>query len=68
MSRVIDAPINIDSNDLICQIAGGGTRDNFKENYFDGSEGRFISCKTGGLLIACCYHKKKKSYSSSWST
>ena len=59
MSRVISAPIDINANDLICQIAGAGTRENFNESYFDGSEGRFISCKTRGILLACCYHKTK---------
>ena len=57
--RIIDAPIDINANDLICQVAGGGTRENFSETYFDGSEGRFISCRTGGLLIAFCYHNTK---------
>ena len=45
MSRVISAPIDINANDLICQIAGAGTRENFNESYFDGSEGRFFLAK-----------------------
>ena len=59
MSRVISAPININAYDLISQVAGAAPIENFNETYFDGSEGRFISCKTGGLLVACCYHQAK---------
>ena len=59
MSRIIDAPIDINANDLIGQVAGGGSRENFNETYFDGNNGRFISCRTNGLLIACCYHESK---------
>ena len=60
MSKIIDEPIDINSNDLISQIAGNGIRDNYRENYFDGNDGRFIACKSNGLLISCCYHKNKE--------
>ena len=60
MSKILEEPIDINSNDLISQIAGNGIRDQYNEYYFDGNDGRFITCKTKGLLIACCYHKTKE--------
>ena len=59
MSRVISAPIDINAYDLISQVAGAAPIENFNETYFDDSQGRFISCRTGGLLVACCYHQSK---------
>ena len=59
MSRTIDAPIDVDASDLISQVSGSGCRENFNETYFDGDNGRFISCRSNGLLIGCCYHKTK---------
>ena len=59
MSRIIEAPIDVNVSDLISQISGSGCWENYNETYFDGNNGRFISCKSNGLLIGCCYHQSK---------
>ena len=62
MSRVIDEPMNVDRNYLIRKIVDGLVELEHNDTTFTshGGNGRFIQCRTGGLLISLCFHDKKE--------
>ena len=60
MSRVIDEPFDIRAERLVEKVVDG-LIEYEKEDYdFDGGQGRFIKYRTGGCIIACCFHKTKR--------
>ena len=60
MSRVIDESINIDAARLVNMVVDGLIEYEKDDSGFDGGNGRFIKYRTGGCLIACCFHKTKE--------
>lgn len=60
MSKNVSFDISVDANKLIDQITSSTERGSLNSRYFDGDQGRFVSCQAGGLLIAASYHSSKK--------
>ena len=62
MSNIFDEPLNADRDYLIRKIVSGIIELEHSDTYFTshGGNGRFIQCRTGGLLISLCFHDKKE--------
>ena len=60
MSRIIDESINVNADRLLDMIVDGLVKLEFRDGNIDGDNGRFIMCRTGGCLIAMCFHKTKE--------
>ena len=59
MSKNVSLDINVDANQLINQVTTATNRNSLNSRYFDNNQGRFISCQSGGILIAACFHTSK---------
>ena len=59
-SQIIEESMNINADDLINMVVRGIIKLDFSDEYIDGTEGRFIKCRTGGHLISLCFHKTKE--------
>ncbi len=59
MSNKIRAPKDAPVDELLFQVGCTGQRSEFRENYFDNNQGRFISCTAFPNLVALCYHETK---------
>ena len=60
MSRVIDEPFDIRAERLVEKVVDGLIEYEKEDYNFDGDQGRFIKYRTGGCIIACCFHKTKR--------
>ena len=58
-SRVLEEDMNINANRLLDKVVDGLVILELEDGNIDGGQGRFIKCRTGGCLIAMCYHKTK---------
>ena len=55
----LNLPFNASADDLLKQISCFGSRSDFKDVFFDNNQGRFITCRSNGNLVALCNHKTK---------
>ena len=60
MSITVNFDINVDANTLIQQVGSATNRSSYNDRYFDGNQGRWISCQSDGILYSMCYHKTKQ--------
>ena len=47
------------ADELLQKISCFGSKSDFKDVFFDNNQGRFITCKSNGNLVALCIHKTK---------
>ena len=55
----LNLPFTASADELLQKISCFGSRSDFKDVFFDNNQGRFISCKINGNLVALCIHKTK---------
>ena len=58
--KIIEADMNINKDRLIDMVCDGIFNLESSDGNIDGDQGRFISCRTGGYVIALCFHKTKE--------
>ena len=59
MQKQFRAPKDADVNELLLQVGCNGQPQDLRDNNFDDSQGRFISCTAYPNLVALCYHESK---------
>ena len=57
MQKQFRAPKDADVNELLLQVGCNGQPQDLRDNNFDNSQGRFISCTAYPNLVALCYHE-----------
>ena len=55
----LNLPFTASADELLQKVGCFGPRSDFKDVFFDNNQGRFITCKSNGNLVALVNHKTK---------